>query len=36
LRGVCVASEPRAEIPSKAEGSLRHIFSKIVRTISHN
>src|SRR5437762_2049013 len=36
LRGVCVASEPRAEIPSKAEGSLHHIFSKIVRTISHN
>src|SRR5437016_1199317 len=36
LRGVCVASEPRAEIPSKAEGSLRLIFSKIVRTISHN
>src|SRR2546429_6441921 len=36
LRGVCVASEPCAEIPSKAEGSLRHIFSKNARTISHN
>src|SRR5437870_10136813 len=30
----CAASEPCAEIPSKAEGSLRHIFSKNARTIS--